>query len=178
MSNSAQIFRLDPRKQQKLSENRLTRKRNKIQYIAPEAPRIDPKLTKAQRNKLVRKEFTVAAHANIFDHEGVQRFGGEGIMLTEEEARFYTKLNYIDHEVSFKEDLEKDAEIERLRSELAKLKRETQDAEDQARRADAKKLDDEAEIGAEPDTSGGGLSDEDLSAVPTQAAGKSRRGRL
>ena len=90
------------------------RRREKLQYRAPETPRT------FKSKKL--KEFVVSEKAAITDNQGVKRQPGEKIMLYEEQANHFANLGYLKLDLNF--DDEGGAEIAKLRSELAELKRE------------------------------------------------------
>lgn len=133
----------------------------KIQYKAPETPKMK------EKEKL--KSFIVSAKTAITDNDGVKRFPGDTIMLTEAQANHFANLGYLQLDLDFNDNEE---ELDALRAELAELKRAKAIAASGTAAEDAEPNADEAEVGLTADGSGGEHGDGDISPVDPQPTGE------
>ena len=149
-------------------DKRHSRNPKKIQYTAPQSPRDSKKGDK-------RKEFIVSEQTAITDMDGVKRYPGEKIMLTEKQANFFANLGYLKLDLTF--DDENDAELTKLRDELSQLKRAEASRASATGSESTPDDDGEAEAGEAAERAGAESGDGDIQAGDVQAAGSSGRGR-
>jgi hypothetical protein len=93
----------------------ITRRMRLSRYKAAEAPRnLDPKAP--------RKAFTVADNRSFTDEDGVKRYGGQRVMISERLANHLSKLGFINVDFDFAGDDALRDENAALKAELDRLR--------------------------------------------------------
>lgn len=136
-------------------------------YKAPQAPR-------GEGSAVTKRAFTVKPGCSITDADGVKRWAGDEILLSEKMAVFYQRLGYIEVVIrDFDDNEDASDEVAALRAEVSRLKAER--AKDDG--ADAPDDLREAEHGGSPDTSGGESTSGDLASGDSETSRPRRRSR-